>query len=125
MITNRTLWVSLANILWAVHFVVVLLVVSGFLVQFFIPQIAKWELYLIGIVMILQFAWFGDCPVTKLEDYLRKKADSNYQVSKDGCISDAIFNIFKFRAKGIWISIAGAGILAVTILVYVMRYYWS
>lgn len=108
----------LADALWRFHFAVVLCVVGGFIGQFFVPGVARYELVLIGVVLVSQFAWFGKCPSTELEHYLRKQADPAYRKPEDGCIAEAVRKATGVRIKDGLISIAGILILVGTIALY-------
>ncbi len=118
--TYASFLTGFANSLWWFHLVVVVLVVLGFFGQFFVPALVPFELGLVVIVVVSQFLWFGKCPCTELERYLRLKANPDYRPPKDGCIVEASLKYCGVRLEDDWISAAGLLMLAATAVLYVL-----
>jgi uncharacterized protein DUF2784 len=67
-----------ADVVIAVHVVWTVIIFAGAVLVFFEPWYALFQIIVIGFTLLIALPFGGVCPLTLLEEWLRKKVDPHY-----------------------------------------------
>lgn len=80
---NKTSYADLANATAVTHITIVVVVLAGLLVSFRYKRFRPWEALSL-IVIVLLWSYYGNCPLTILEQYFRDLAGQHTNLTTVG-----------------------------------------
>ncbi len=87
-----------SNLVTGIHVAVAILVFGGTIFMIFFPQYSLIHVCVITIVLTTNIPFSGNCPLTVLEEKLRRKIDPDYR-NNNSFMTTYLNKIFKTKLK--------------------------